>query len=164
MSTSPKPKDEQGSPGGSSPSTIFFDPQGDTRLLVKVDESDKVFVVCAKAMCLACDAWKCMLSPDGFFKEAQPAADGMREVELPEDDGNALAILLNIAHLRFDEVPETLTFSELLALSVLTDKYGAAKLVKPRVKTWIELHDNNNNNKTTPKFEPRREHAHHQDQ
>ncbi|KAL0257920.1 hypothetical protein SLS55_007088 [Diplodia seriata] len=129
MSTSPEPKDERGSPGaGSSPSTIFFDPQGDTRLLVKVDEVDKVLVVCARVMCLVCDAWKCLLSPDGSFKEAQPTADGMREVDLPEDDGNALAILLNITHLRFDE--RQLPFLNCwLALSVLTDKYGATKLV-----------------------------------
>lgn len=120
------------------PPSVVFTSEGDTRLLVKADGVNKVFVVSSQVMRLACDAWSRMLAPDGYFKEAQPTADGMKEVELPDDEGEALDILLNIAHLRFDKVPRTLDFQNLLDVAVLTDKYGITKLVEPWVHKWLE--------------------------
>lgn len=118
--------------------TVVFASQGDTRLLVNASGVEKVFLVSSQAMCLACDAWSRMLAPDGYFKEAQPTADGMKEVELPDDKGEVLAILLDIAHLRFDKIPKTLRFRGLLDVAVLTDKYGLTKLVEPWVHKWLE--------------------------
>ncbi|GME62712.1 hypothetical protein GTA08_BOTSDO02876 [Neofusicoccum parvum] len=122
---------------------VYFDPHGDVCLLVQ-DESDKDkvgrFIVSSKALTFACEAWNRMLGPDGHFMEAQPI-DGMREIPL-SDNPSALAILLNIAHLRFKEVPRTLSFDDLLEVSVLTDRYGATTLVKPWVADWIKSLEN----------------------
>lgn len=119
------------------PETVHFDNHGDTRLLVTSPSGLHVFIVSSKTMTLVCDAWRCMLSRDGGFKEAQPVDDGMREVSFPEDDAATLAILLNIAHLNFKSVPTTISLDRLWNLAVLTDKYGATKLVQPWIENWI---------------------------
>lgn len=133
MKSPPGEQDEDGSPQ----TAVYFDPDGDTRLLVTADGVEKVFIVSSKIMTRVCDSWNHMLSPGGYFTESQPGPDGMKEVSLPDDDGDALSILLNIAHLNFEKVPDGLKFRKLLAVSVLTDKYGATKLVRPWVKAWV---------------------------
>ncbi|KAF9629993.1 hypothetical protein BFW01_g174 [Lasiodiplodia theobromae] len=55
-----------------------------------------------------------------------------------EDDPDALALLLRIAHLKFNEVPRALSLDALYEVAVLTDKYFATSLVKPWIKQWIE--------------------------
>lgn len=115
---------------------IYFDRDGDTRLLLDADQEPRIFVVSSKAMTLVCDSWNRMLSPNSHFKEARQG-DG-REIFLPDDDSDGLEILLNIAHLHFDRVPQELGFEDLLAVSVLTEKYGATRLVRPWVKRWLE--------------------------
>lgn len=123
----------------STPETVYFDPHGDITLLVRDHEQaiDKRFVVSSKTMTFACNAWERMLAPDGHFKEAQ-STNAMQEIPFPDDNAAALSILLNIAHLRFEKIPPTLDFGNLLALSVLTDKYGATSLVRPWIKGWID--------------------------
>lgn len=116
------------------------DPEGDIRLTVPLAiesgvEQQKCFIVSSKAMRLACDPWKKMLAPDSPFAEREKVGQG--ELSLPEDDAAPLAILLHIAHLNFDKIPQYMTFKDLLDLAVLTDKYGATKLVRPWIKSWI---------------------------
>lgn len=118
------------------PDVVHFDPNGDVRLLVTdrsfLPAAKKSFVVSSKAMALACDAWGRMFN--GNFKEAQPV--DVREVPLPDDDAASLLILLNIVHLRFKDVPPHLSFHTLVAVAVLTDKYGATSLVRPWYRSW----------------------------
>lgn len=123
----------------STPETVYFDPHGDITLLVRDHDQaiDKRFVVSSKAMTLACKAWNRMLAPDGHFKEAQ-STNAMQEIPFPDDNAAALSILLNIAHLRFEKIPPILNFGNLLALSVLTDKYGSTSLVRPWIKGWLD--------------------------
>jgi hypothetical protein len=115
-----------------APKTIYFDDRGDKRLLV-----DKTtLVVSSKTMSLISDPFKAMLSPDGAFSEAQPGNN--EPIPLPEDNLNALIILLWIAHLRFNKVPARLEFKELVAVAVLTDKYQATRMVSPWLSGWVE--------------------------
>lgn len=115
-----------------APKTIYFDDSGDKRLLV----DNTILVVSSKTMSLISDPFKAMLSPDGAFSEAQPRNN--EPILLPEDDLNALTILLWIAHLHFNKVPTRLEFEELLAVAVLTDKYQATRMVSPWLSDWIE--------------------------
>lgn len=115
------------------------DPHGDLDLIAPVmtagAELNKRFKVSSKTMSRVCRAWRKMLDPDGPFAEARMVGQG--ELTLPEDDAAPLAILLHIAHLNFDRVPQKLSFEELLALAVLTDKYDATRLVQPWIQSWI---------------------------
>ncbi|KAK8173107.1 hypothetical protein BKA80DRAFT_264620 [Phyllosticta citrichinensis] len=87
-------------------------------------------------MSLACHAWNSMLN--GHFKESQPAtSDKQREVALPDDNPDALKILLNISHLRFDLIPSILWYHVFLDVTVLTDKYDATRLIRPWASSWI---------------------------
>jgi hypothetical protein len=111
---------------------IYFDGRGDKRLLV--DET--ILVVSSKTMSLVSDPFKAMLSPDSVFSEAQPGNN--EPIPLPEDDLGALTILLWIAHLQFNKVPLRLEFKELVAVTVLTDKYQATQMVSPWLSGWID--------------------------
>lgn len=118
-----------------------FDDKGDIRLVVTEPPSEEssakcyTFIVSSKVMSLACDAWNTMLN--GQFIEAQ-STSGQRKIGLPEDDPRALAILLNIAHLRFDLVPSPISFSLLLKVTVLTDKYDMTRVIRPWATSWID--------------------------
>ena len=47
-----------------------------------------------------------------------------------------MEIILNIAHLKFEKIPFTLELEEMVSLAVLTDKYGATKIVRPWIPSW----------------------------
>ena len=101
------------------PKVIYFDDCGDKRLLV----DSTILVVSSKMMSLVSDPFKAILSLDGAFSEAQLGNND--PISLLEDDLHALTILLWIAHLHFNKVPIHLEFLELIAVTVLTDKYQA---------------------------------------
>ncbi|KAF2137702.1 uncharacterized protein K452DRAFT_291307 [Aplosporella prunicola CBS 121167] len=116
------------------------DPEGDIRLTAPLIttpgvKTQKSFIVSSNALRLACDPWNKMLAPDSPFAEKGKIGQG--ELSFPDDNAAPLAILLHIAHLNFDKVPQNMNFRSLLDLSILTDKYGATKLVRPWIKTWI---------------------------
>ncbi|KAK7521358.1 uncharacterized protein IWZ02DRAFT_482463 [Phyllosticta citriasiana] len=76
---------------------------------------------------------------NGSFRESQPPPSGeLREVELPDDDAAALKILLNIAHLHFDQIPSKLELLTLYKVTVLTDKYDATRLIRPWAQSWTD--------------------------
>ncbi|KAK1770178.1 hypothetical protein QBC33DRAFT_313487 [Phialemonium atrogriseum] len=112
-------------------SETYFDPDGDLRLEVGPDKAN--CVVCSRTLSRASAVWKKMLN--GPFLESRPR-DGEWIVELPEDDYKALTLVLNILHFRFDRIPDptTLTVDELFNLTILTDKYDLAHLLRPWVR------------------------------
>lgn len=122
-------------PDGSTTSVIYFDEDGDTQLLLNPDSDERIIVVSWKAMSLVSSAWKVMLNPNSPFNEGTRAD---RVIPLPDDDPEGLAILLNIAHFRFERVPTVLTFHGLLHVAILTEKYRATKMVRPWVRGWLD--------------------------
>lgn len=114
-------------------SHIILDASGDLSLLVDEGENQVTFRVSSKAMCLASPVWRVMLDPSGPFKEARPENDS---VLFPEDDAQALQILLYIAHLQFHSIPENLSFTQLLNLAIICDKYDTARLLFPWFHKW----------------------------
>ena len=96
----------------------------------------KTFHVANAAMCLASPVWDKMLAPGGSFKEGKNGHHDTA-VNFHDDDPGALHILLNIAHLRFKDIPAELTFEELLQISMLSDKYDMVQLLGPWVSDWV---------------------------
>jgi hypothetical protein len=47
----------------------------------------------------------------------------VQRLNFAEDDGEALLILLRIAHLQYKEIPATLPYDRLLNLAILVDQY-----------------------------------------
>lgn len=115
-----------------TPSPHILDPAGDRLLVVNKDEKQQTFRVSSKAMCLASSVWRAMLDPSGLWKEAQEESN----VNFPDDDPDALRIVLDIAHFHFHRIPDTLTYMQLLELAILCDKYDTARLVL----LWFQLH------------------------
>ena len=94
-----------------------------------------VFRVSRSNMCCACKPWKAMLKPSSLFREG---ALHTAEVSFEDDDPPALRILLDIAHLNFNQIPKRLDFVTLLKISVLCDKYDTVRLVTPWIRKWTE--------------------------
>jgi len=114
-------------------STIAIDPAGDLTLLLKHHGQDITFQVSSKAMSLASPVWRTMLDPNGPFREAKPDNG---EVAFPADDAEALLVLLLAAHLRYQEVPQTLTYKQLLNLCIACDKCDCVGLLRPWISKW----------------------------
>lgn len=63
-------------------------------------------------------------------------------IDFTEDDGEALLILLRIAHLEFDKVPTTeLPFKTLLGMAALCEKYQCVRVVLPWLGGWLAKED-----------------------
>ena len=105
-----------------------LDPSGDLRL--HTDTQD--FIVSSKAMCLASPVWRAMFDPQGPWPKQ--ASDTFK---LPEDDPNALLIILRIAHLQFYELPDVLlVYEHLLQLAVFCDKYDIVLILDIFCYVW----------------------------
>lgn len=107
--------------------TIVLYDGGDVTLIVgKADGIQQPIQASKTAMSLASPVWKAM------FSQAWAEHDAP-EIPLPEDDIEAILLVLRIAHLRFEDLPkkEHLTFSRLLDLAVICDKYDLVCLVEP---------------------------------
>jgi hypothetical protein len=77
-------------------------------------------------MIMASPVWKAMF--ERHWRENEPT-----EIPLPDDDVEAMLLVLRIAHLRFHELPRMhgLSLPALLRLAVVCDKYDLVKVVRP---------------------------------
>lgn len=122
----------------SSP-TIYLDEKGDLRLRVggEVDEVSQDFVVCSRALGRSSPVLKTMLF--GGFAESRPAEGGGEwSVDLPEDATEAMEIVLNIVHGRFNLVPEKLSLSRLYDVLTITEKYDMTVITRPWARSWMQ--------------------------
>lgn len=101
-----------------------------------------IFVVDSKAVCRATKACDKMLHGGSAESSTHrhPAYD--QEVLCPEDEPDAMEIILDIAHSRFDRVRSgKAILSNGLALMynlmVLSDKYDLTKLFRPWARGWV---------------------------
>lgn len=112
---------------------LVIAPSGDLTLRVTNEGvDDRYILVFSQAMRSASPVWATLLDPSSSFKEG---SDENHEITL-EDAYDALVILLNIAHLRFQMVPKVLDFQLLLRVAVLLDKYSCVTLVLPWMGRW----------------------------
>ena len=61
----------------------------------------------------------------------------MKEVDFRDDDGEALLLLLRIAHHQYNDIPTTLAYKTLLNVAVLCDCYSYVELVEPWLSQWL---------------------------
>jgi hypothetical protein len=121
---------------------FIFD-TGNVRILVTYSNEQLVGKVSSDALFLASPVWKKFLFPPWVIQNtsdvvSEIAAEiGMKEIDCSEDDGEALLVLLNIAHLNFAAVPSKLPYNTLFHLALLVDQYQCIKLVQPWLKEWM---------------------------
>ncbi|GAD96457.1 hypothetical protein NCU04436 [Paecilomyces variotii No. 5] len=63
--------------------------------------------------------------------------ESFSSLQLPNDDENSMLLFLQIAHLRFAELPRHISFEELYLLTRFCDKYQVRHLFLPFVTRWI---------------------------
>ena len=114
-------------------STIQLDPSGDLSLLV--GDQQKNVLVSSVALSLASPVWRAMLNPQHGFLEA---VSTNRTISWPEDNTKTCLILLRICHLRFSEVPQTISLHDFLNICIFCDKYDTVTLIRPWVSKWQE--------------------------
>jgi hypothetical protein len=116
--------------GATEPTPEAIDPDGDLFLVIGAEIHGKphTFRVCSAAMRRACQPWRSMLF--GPWREAKPA-HGDWVVQLPEDDPDAMRILLLIVHGTVAEVPEGPSLDELEDLVQVADKYDLLHILRP---------------------------------
>jgi hypothetical protein len=121
---------------------FIFD-TGNVRILVTYSNEQLVGKVSSDALFLASPVWKKFLFPPWVIQDTSVVASeivaevGMKEIDCSEDDGEALLVLLNIAHLNFAAVPTKLPYNTLFHLVLLVDQYQCIKLMQPWLKEWM---------------------------
>jgi hypothetical protein len=89
------------------------------------------FKVSRSALCLASTVFCAMLR--GKFSEAKKV-----EIELEEDDPDALLIVLRIAHWKLSEVRRSLSKAQLVNVATICDKYDMVTICRPFVPGWVQ--------------------------
>ena len=113
------------------PSVTYLDPDGDLRLEVGPERT--AFMVDSRALARASLVWKRMLF--GGFAESRPA-NGPWVVSFPEDEPQALRLLLAIIHADFSTFKTPSSLDELFSLTVTTNKYDISHVLKPWALDW----------------------------
>ena len=126
--------DQDAKPAAHVPKRTICDPDGDRQIIAGPDGSQEIFTVSSYAMSLACKPWKAMLGKGSRFVEA--SISQTTPIPFPEDNVEALAVLLNACHLEFTRVPVVIELEQLYNLAVICDKYDASKLVVPWLHRW----------------------------
>lgn len=96
--------------------------------------------VSRRTMALSSPVWRAM------FQASKWAESTSKEIALPDDDPEALLLLMRIAHLQFDMVPKTIAKQDTIRtpgslcyrLSLLCDKYDCVNLVTPWLRGWLD--------------------------
>lgn len=117
------------------PDNPFIFEAGDTNILVTYNNERVVGRVCSQALIHASPVWKKFLIPP--WAEDDFRISEVSQIDCSEDDGTALLILLNIAHLNFKAVPRDVSYPLLFQLAVLIDQYQCVNLVSPWLRHWM---------------------------
>jgi hypothetical protein len=72
------------------------------------------------------------------FREGQDFdGNSPKEIFMPEDNTDALTIICNILHLRNDLIPDYLTPSEVLQITITADKFDCVMRLKVHMAKWL---------------------------
>ena len=113
----------------------ILDPRGDLTLLVGEDGAG--FQVCSRTLARSSHFWAVLLYGQFSEGKAQQTGHGWQS-SLPEDDPEALRVLLLAIHGKFQEMPKSLTLNELANLTVAADKYDMTCSLRPFWPGWLE--------------------------
>lgn len=125
----------------------IIDPDGDIFLDIspEPDSDDSVldvpehrFRVSSKVLCLASPVFRAMLGSSSHFQEAKDLRENSTAViPLEGDNKDALLIILNVAHLNADLIPNTITLDVFYEIAVVCDKYDMARIMIPWTIIWM---------------------------
>lgn len=113
---------------------------GDLGLLITYSNQSLTLLGSSQALSLASPVWNLILNPP--FPKLVNKGGGHddiqnKQIDFSEDDGEALLLLLRIAHFQFSKVPSTLEFEAILDVAILCDKYDCVGLVRPWLSLWL---------------------------
>ncbi|KAI1323967.1 hypothetical protein F5Y16DRAFT_424500 [Xylariaceae sp. FL0255] len=114
---------------------MFFyncDPKGDTTLHVGTGPSRFSCNICSHTLSRCSPVWEWKLK---LSRSDDPEESPWAETD-PEDDANAMKILLNIVHSKFARVPNYIALNDLYELAVLVEKYKMAEVLRPWAQKW----------------------------
>lgn len=96
-------------------------------------------LVSSKHLMLASPVFKAMLQPGRYLEGTKLQSGGATVVELPEDDPDALEILLSIvyAQTQTQDLPTEVSLETMTGLSVLVDKYQMYQVGQLCVRLWM---------------------------
>lgn len=94
-------------------------------------------LVSSKHMVLVSPVFKAMLQWNNFKEGYAMKAHGKVEVPLPDDDPEAMRILVDIVHCHHKDVPRKVKLSLLTHLAILVDKYRLHESVQIYSDMWI---------------------------
>ncbi|PQE27457.1 hypothetical protein CJF31_00009080 [Rutstroemia sp. NJR-2017a BVV2] len=102
-------------------------------------EPREIFMlVSSKHMMLVSAVFKAMLQHGNFSEGAALRFNGKAEVPLPEDDPDALKILVDVIHSRHKHVPKKVDLDLLTHVAILVDKYRLHEAVELYSDIWIK--------------------------
>jgi len=112
--------------------TVVLHDGGDALLLIGPEECPRAVRASKMVMSLASPVWKAM------FERRQWSESTATDIPFPDDDADAMLIVLRIAHLRFKEIPSKggLSLEDLFQVAIICDKYDTVGLVRP----FMDLH------------------------
>ncbi|KAL2192952.1 hypothetical protein P885DRAFT_64422 [Corynascus similis CBS 632.67] len=118
----------------SAQTTVDIAPDGDVVFVIGPSERRlRVYSLFVKT---ASPVLKAMLRPN-FEEGQQLAKTGSAEIALPEDDAEAMEIILNVIHGRNDQVRDTLSPNELLQVAITSDKYDCCAPLTFAIRIWL---------------------------
>lgn len=102
------------------------------------DAPREIFMlVSSKHMMLVSSVFKAMLQQGNFSEGAALRFNGKAEIPLPEDDPEALKILVDIIHSRHKHAPKKVGLDLLTHIAILVDKYRLHEAVGLYSDIWI---------------------------
>ncbi|OCK85709.1 hypothetical protein K432DRAFT_413101 [Lepidopterella palustris CBS 459.81] len=123
-----------------TPDIISLDPAGDLILVVGSAEANngpRCFLVSTDALRRVSRVWRSMLNhSSGWF-----AKTSTKQVTSLNDDPDSLLIVLNVAHIRFKELPSALGFAQIVQLALVCDAYDTVQVVRPFLPEWTRPYE-----------------------
>jgi hypothetical protein len=118
--------------------TVDIAPDGDVILVVGAEM--KRFKTYSMILKSASSVLSTMLGPR--FSEGQRLANnGSTEIDMPEDDAEAMEIMLNVIHGCNNAVHDGLDASQILRVAITTDKFGCKIALAFAIKAWLNCVD-----------------------
>ncbi|KAI1941983.1 hypothetical protein LOZ66_001464 [Ophidiomyces ophidiicola] len=123
------------------PDMVTEGPVSDMRVKIEIDnimiEEEVLIHVSSRHMTLASSVFRAMLQQQ-FAESNTLSLTGRVDIALPDDDPDALLILLNIIHGRVRKVPLRVDLSTLTQLAILVDKYDVHEAVELFSTFWFD--------------------------
>jgi hypothetical protein len=111
---------------------ISFDEGGD--LYLKVGQNPgRIMLVDSRALSRVSPRLKEIISLN-----QKAINDSDWTIELPDDDADPFALLLNLIHTRFEKVPSKVSLKKLYGVCILTKKYEMKQVLRPVAERWFK--------------------------